>query len=152
MVGTSESDDDGSRTPPISSDGPATHVECIEDGCNSEVPVATWDNGLLSGRVAPQCDECSQDVPEVTVWNIERIEETNPTKSTNIPDISQIPEDTRWTVADENPSSLEEFQEKYGNLGSDMYDPDDNKFIILIRDPENTEALESAREQIRELR
>lgn len=47
-------------------------VEC--NNCTTEVPVAIWDDEVLSGRILPICGDCMHDVPEFNLWDASKME------------------------------------------------------------------------------
>lgn len=144
--GMDETPDSYGLSTPGTSGGSTT--DCFEDGCDNEVAFAIWEDNLISGKYLPVCSECDEDRPEYNLWDASAIEDDEG-NSHNERSTHPVPEDEEWAVIDSSIQSVEEFNEEYPNLSEDMYEPSDPTIEIFLRDPEDSDALEEARNEAR---
>lgn len=145
-------------TPPQTSDSCAT-VECFE-GCGTEIPVAIWEDSVLSDWLKPICYDCHDDVPECNLWDVSEFEE-HPILDNEHP----IPEGEEYAVVDKHRNWEEEVAEMFdGEVPSEeelesqfnaddmshvFEEPEELRLEIYIRDPHDEELLQEARDEAR---
>lgn len=142
-----------------------TTVECFADGCETEMPVAIWSDNVLSGKLLPVCVECDEDRPEFNLWDASAIEESEPPYGPKEQEDHPIPEGEAYVVVDKHRNWEEEMEEIYGvstedelaeqtdmDVPSSAFEKPDELYLeIFIRDPSDTEVLQEAREEARQM-
>lgn len=130
---------------------PYTEVECFEDGCHNKIPVAIWEDNVLSGKYVPICPDCDEDRPEFNLWDAEAIENNSPPYGDEI-DSHPIPDGKEYVVVDKHRNWQEEVDEMFdGGIPKTVTKPEDPCLEIFIRDPESTELLLEARREAQEI-
>lgn len=128
-----------------------TTVSCFE-GCGEEIKVASWEDNTRSGNYLPVCSDCDEDRPEGNLWDASNIEESGrPLGSKELCE-HPIPDGEEWTVVDTHRYYRKRLYEIYGDDipdDVDKHQPDETRLEIFIRDPEDEEALEAARDEAR---
>lgn len=135
------------------SDSAVGTVKCNE--CTKKIPVAIWDDEVLSGRLLPVCMNCT--TPEFNLWDASEME-SHP-----------IPDNKEWTVLpkhrnreeqlkeifDGDVPTQEELEESFNFVGGDashfFEEPDELNLEIYIRNPDDEKELEKARDEARKI-
>jgi hypothetical protein len=116
--------------------------------CGAGVTVAVWDDGVLSGCVVPVCLECSEDVPEDTLWNLSEIQEE---PVMDLPSRDEVPiEDCEDFVVvnrtQENPDYSRDVSEEVREMEMEF----DDHYDLFVRDLENSKIVEEGRNVVKE--
>lgn len=115
--------------------------------CDKRIEASTESHAVGSGVLKPLCQECSEEVPEHTLWDDSEFDPD----AYGIPDKSFLPEGEDWAIVrrDNEEYFKEQVDHQFGISGApdDMGSPDTDKWDIWVHDANDTEAIEEAREE-----
>lgn len=126
--------------------------ECYE--CGTDMEVAIWDDPALSGAAVLVCLECSEDVPEHTLWDVSNIDTDHP----NLPSSHPLEDGSKWVIQNrykDRDTYLTHLRAswdgKFPDTELDEFEvPDDDCWEIFVHSIEDTAAVAEARETLRE--
>jgi len=141
-------------------------VQCFNQDCKEEIPIAIWEDNVLSSKLVIHCKECSEQNPEFNLWDATAIETDSAPYANTEQTTHPIPDGEDYAVVDKHRNWEEEVIERFSDFGDtkeeirdsvgmkfskDIFKQPEKLYIeIFIRDPEDTEILEKAREEARE--
>ena len=125
-------------------------AECSE--CGTGMEVAIWDDPALSGAVVMVCLDCSEGVPEHTLWDVSNIDVDHP----NLPDLHPLEEGEKWVIQnryEDRETYLTHLEASWdGRFPEDTEEfevPDEDCWDIFVHDASDEKAVEEARTELR---
>jgi hypothetical protein len=131
------------------------YAKCFE--CGDEFQIGSEDTGVITEAVIPICCDCEEDYPEHVLWDVTAIQE-NQDLGWKLPSETPLDEDEDWAVRDRyaDKKTYAQYLNDISDVSFDENDenltlPDDSCWEIFVRSSDNTEAIDEAREAVKEL-
>lgn len=129
--------------------------------CGEDIQVASWDDAALSGAVVLLCQDCSEDAPEQTLWDVSALEEAHeewPSEGDHPNLVSNHPlgESSDWVIRNryqDRKTYLDHLRASWtgevpDNAFEDVEVPDKERWEIFVRDADDEVAIKQAREYL----